>query len=246
MDAIRSVLHQAIDALLLREDAYLAMNDSPHPVRRGVAIIVTIGVIVAVAGLIGALLLQWTMPDFTAIKDTVWDEMTTMSWMDEIPAEDREEVIDSMQQGYDLGWQIAFAFIPGGAGAFASVLFTPLGMLVSWVVYGVLAFAAARLLGGRAGLGVTYGATALAAAPQLLTVARIVPEVQIAGIGIWALVCNYLALKLTHRLSPGRAFSATIAPYVILAIVAVALGVSIAVLVAALAPGFVEASGGGA
>ena len=113
------------------------------------------------------------------------------------------------------------------AKAVAGVLATPLQMVVGWLAVGVLAHAAARLLGGRAALSQTLGATSLATAPQMLGVVRVVPDVTTAGLGVWGLVCLYVAIKTAHELDTRRAFwataLATIVPFALLFLVAAAV-----------------------
>ena len=46
MDIIGDTFRRAIDALLLRDDAYEAMRDSPDPFRRGFVFILVVGVVV--------------------------------------------------------------------------------------------------------------------------------------------------------------------------------------------------------
>jgi hypothetical protein len=245
MAAIGSHFRMAIDALLLRDDAYRSMRDAENPVRRGLALIIAIGLVVALAGIVGAALFQWTTPDFNAIQDEVWDSMISMSWMDEIAAEDRDDVVNSMQQGYDMGWRIADMFIPTVAKAAAAVILKPLGMIVFWLIYGLLAFVTARVLGGRGSLSVTYGVTALAAAPQLLGVFQIVPTVQTAGLGVWTIACSFLALKSAHGLSTGRTFWATVVPYALMFLLLLLLATAGAlVFITLLSEGFAEGGWG--
>jgi asparagine N-glycosylation enzyme membrane subunit Stt3 len=169
-----------------------------------------------------------------------------MTWVNDIPAKERGEVLTNMQQMYDAGWRVAALFIPSASKALAGVVLKPLGLLVAWLVYGVLAFVTARLLGGRGSLGVTYGATALAASPQLLSIFQVIPGVNLAGLGIWAVICNYLALKHTHDLSPGRTFWATVMPYLILILLVMLLASFVGVLTAMRFANGLPAIGGGA
>jgi hypothetical protein len=49
-----------------------------------------------------------------------------------------------------------------------------------------------------------------------LNVFKVLPYVQIGGLAVWGTVCNYLAIKSAHQLSPARAFWATVLPFVVL------------------------------
>lgn len=231
MEDTSSTFRQALDALLLRDSAYRSMRDSPSPFVRGLVLVVSVGLVVAIFGIVGAALFQYTSPDLGAIQETVLQELQAMPWMEQIPPSERQEFMDVFRQQYNLGWQIARIFVPSITNALINVVLNPIALIVGWLVYGLLAFLSARVLGGRGRLDQTYGTTALAVAPRMLGVVQIMPYVQTAGLGVWALVCNYLALKNTHELSPWRSFWATVIPFVLLFLFVVGLsilGVSIA------------------
>jgi hypothetical protein len=144
----------------------------------------------------------------------------------------REASLDSaafeptFRQQYDMGWRfLPFVFgAPNPVAAAVKVITIPLWLEVSWLVFGLLGYLSARLLGGQGSLGQTLGCTALAVAPRLLGLARVLPYVEVGGaITIWTLICNYLALKTAHRLSSVRAFWATLLPFILLIILILAL-----------------------
>lgn len=227
-----SIFRQAVDALLLRDSAYQAMRDSPNPFVRGLILIVGIGVVVALFGIVGSLLTQFTSPDLAAIQEAVWQGMQDMPWTEQIPPNARDEVMREMRRNFEFGWQIARTFTPGLSSAFINVLLNPISLAVGWLIYGLLAFLSARVLGGRGRLGETYGATALAVTPRMLGVVTVLPYVQTAGLGIWALLCNYLAIKNTHDLSPWRSFWATVIPFILLFLFVVGLAILGAIIAA--------------
>lgn len=233
MGSITMTFRQSIDALLLRDSAYQSMRDSPNPFIRGFAFIVSVALIVALVSIIGAILFRLTSPDFGAIQETVWQEMQNMPWVEQIPEGEQAEVMREVQRQFDLGWQIARMFIPGIGNALINVILSPIALVVGWLLYGFLAFLAARALGGKGRLGQTYGTTALAVAPRMLGVVNVLPYVETAGLGVWALICNYLAIKNTHELSPWRTFWAVIIPFILLILFVIGLaiiGASIAAL----------------
>jgi hypothetical protein len=225
MNSIGDTFRRAIDALLLRDDAYEAMRDSPSPFWRGLVFILVGGVVVALVGLVGAALTSYTSPDLAAIQEAVREGILDMPWVDQVPPSARPEVLQQFQRNYDLGWQIARTFTPSVGNALIEIVLSPLALIVGWLLYGVLAFVVARILGGRGTLGETYGATALAAAPRMLAVVHVAPYVQTAGLGMWALICNYLALKNAHRLSPWRSFWATLVPILLLVLFLIGLSI---------------------
>jgi hypothetical protein len=236
METVTTTFRQAIDALLLRDSAYREMRDSPTPFARGLTFIVMVALIVAVVSIVGAILFRLTAPDFGAVQDTVWQEMVRMPWVQTIPTTDRADVIQQIRRSYDLGWQIARLFIPSITNALINVILNPIALVVGWLLYGFLAFLSARVLGGKGRLDQTYGTTALAVAPRMLGVVHVLPNVDTAGLGIWALICNYLAIKNTHDLSPWRSFWATIIPFILLFLFIIGLAI-LGVTVASFAVG---------
>lgn len=233
MENITNTFRQAIDALLLRDSAYESMRDSPTPFVRGIGLVVSVALIVAIVSISGAILFRLTSPDLGAIQDAVWQGMQEMPWTEQFPESERAGVMQEVRRQYNLGWQIARIFTPSIGNALIDVILSPIALVAGWLLYGLLAFLSARALGGKGRLDQTYGTTALAVAPRMLGVVNVLPYVETAGLGIWALVCNYLAIKNTHELSPWRTFWATIIPFIILILFVIGLaiiGVSIAAI----------------
>ncbi|MFQ5593040.1 MAG: Yip1 family protein [Anaerolineae bacterium] len=233
MNSITATFRQAVDALLLRDRAFESMRDSPSPFVRGLTFVVGVALIVALVSIVGTILLQATSPNLGAIQEAVWQGMQDMPWVEQIPASERDAVMTEVKRSFDIGWQIARVFTPSIGNALINVILNPITLVVGWLLYGLLAFLSARALGGRGRLDQTYGTTALAVAPRMLGVVNVLPYVDTAGLGIWALICNYLAIKNTHHLSPWRSFWATVIPFILLFLFAVGLvilGISIAVI----------------
>jgi hypothetical protein len=230
-------IQTVVGALTLRDDAFRAAGDAPHPFRRGLVFVVAIGLIVALAGVVGALLTWWTSPDMAAIQKAVVDGVVNMPWRQQVPPDQVPMIDQAMHQNMAVAWGIIDALMPSVPKALANVVFLPLTLVVSWLVIGLLLFAGARLLSGNGSLAQTYGATALAQAPYLLGVVHVLPYVQAAGLGTWSLICTYLAIKNSHNLSPGRAFWATVFPPAVLAVFALIVGIGVAAAVAMIAGG---------
>lgn len=241
MDTIKDLLRLAWRGLLLRTDAYATMAETPSPFVRGLILIVIIGVLFSLTGIVGTTLEWLTTPNMGAIKEAVRQGLQEMSWYRELSAE--PEFVRQFSQGYDLWWQIfGSMFTPSPLGAVAGIITNPFTLILGWLIYGLLAHVCARLLGGQASIGQTYGATALSAAPQLLNLVNFIPYVEVGGVvGTWALICNFLALKTAHRLTTGRAVWATILPFFVLFVIAIVLGI-----LGVLAAGALLASLGGA
>jgi len=199
-------------ALFLREDAYEEMRDTPGPFGRGLLFIIILGAIVAAIGVVGATLEWATTPDMGQLGQAVMQSWMKGPWVQDIPP----EALSSVQQIFDSTFNIAKNFTPNPVMGLANIVLNPLGLIIAWLVYGLLAHLFARLLGGQGRLEQTYGTTALAVSPVALNVFKVLPYVQIGGLAVWGTVCNYLAIKSAHQLSPARAFWATVLPFVVL------------------------------
>jgi hypothetical protein len=217
--------------LFLRPRAYEDMRQVRNPFLQGLLIVAVIGLIVALAALVGTLLEWAASPDMAAVQDTVYAGLTRMPWYRQqlglMPGFAAE-----FKRWYDLGWTFARSvFAPNPGSAAANIILAPLGLVVGWLVYGLLAHLFARLLRGEAQLGQTLGCTALAVAPYLLKVAEVLPFLAVGGVvGTWTLISRYLALKQAHRLTWGRAFWATVLPLLVLGLLGVILaGLGVAV-----------------
>lgn len=213
---MKTLIRLAWEALFLREEPYAEMRDSSNAVLRGLGIIVLITVAVALVGLVGTALEWATTPDMGEMQEVVWQGLQKMDWYQDL------EGVPEIRQQFDLGWQIFPRLFgaPNIGTAALGIVLLPLRTALAWLLYGLVAYLFARLLGGRGSLGQTLGCTALAAAPQLLNLATFFPYVVVGGVvGTWTILSRYLALKTCHGLRWGRALAATLLPYVALAVV---------------------------
>lgn len=220
MNGIAGYLQLGWDALLLRRDAYERMRTAANPVVKGLVLIVVVGAIIALLGFVGDVLEWATMPDLMAIKDTVLENLMDMPWWDMAAQDPQFERI--FTQWWDFGWGIAETFAqPNVGAAAASIILTPLGLLVRWLLYGLLAYLFARLLGGGGDFSETLGVLALAVAPQALNVFGLFPYVELGGVvAIWGLLCAYVGLKTAHDLPWHRAAWATLLPFILVLVIA--------------------------
>jgi hypothetical protein len=217
--------------LFLRTDAYEEMRGIRRPVLNGLALIVLVGVIIALAGLVGTLLEWASSPDPKAVQVAVYEGLIEMPWY-------RQQIqmmpgfADQFKRWYDLGWTILDqVVVPNPLSAAGNIVLIPLGLTVNWLIYGLLAHFFARLLQGQASLGQTLGFTALAVAPNLLRVAEVIPFVSVGGVvGTWVLISRYVALKQAHHLTWGRALGATLLPLLVLGLLGLILaGIGLAI-----------------
>jgi hypothetical protein len=226
-------------ALFLQTDAYEDMRQAGNPFARGFVIILVIGVVIALAGLVGAVLEWAATPDLKAIQDTVYTGLTAMPWYRDALAR-TPGFAQEFERWYTWGWTLArWLGASSLSSAAGNLVLIPLGMVIRWLIYGLLAQVFARLLKGQASLGQTLGCIALAEAPQLLNLAQVLPFLGVGGVvGTWTLLCRYVALKQAHRLTWGRALAATLLPTLVLVVLGLILvGVGAAVLTT-LAPRF--------
>lgn len=220
MNGIAGYLQLGWDALLLKRDAYERMRDVANPVVKGLVLIVVVGAAIALLGFVGDVLEWATMPDLMTMKDTVLEHLTRMPWWD-LAAED-PQFQKIFTQWYDFGWDMAQAFVQPNVGwAAASIILTPLGLLIRWLIYGLLAYLFARLLGGGGDFSQTLGVLALAVAPQALNVLGLFPYVELGSVvAVWGLLCAYVGLKTAHDLPWHRAAWATLLPFILVIVIA--------------------------
>lgn len=230
MENIKNWVGLLIRALFLRTDAYEEMREAERPVVRGLLILVVIGLLIAFVALVGTVLEWASSPDMADIQEAVYEGLIRMPWYRETLAEvpDFDEIFDKQ---YEMGWNIGRFFAPNPGGAAGGIVLTPLGLVINWLVYGLLAHLFARLFKGEGEVSQTLGCTALALSPQLVRLLEVFPFVGVGGVvGTWTLIARYVAVKQTHRLTWGRAFWATILPIVLLRLVAfVLLGLGVAI-----------------
>lgn len=215
-------------ALFLEPDPYNELRESPNPLVEGLFLVIAVGLVVAVASLVGSILTWACLPDMAAVRQVAYENLVRMPWYLQWEEEAGSRFVQEFKRWYDLGWQVS-PFFFGALNpllALANVILTPVGFVLSWLVYGLLAHVVARLLKGRATLSQTLGCTALAVAPQLLRLVTVLPFVTVSlAVGVWTLLCQYRGLKEAHALPWERAFLATVLPVVVLLLLTV-LGVA--------------------
>ncbi len=214
-----------VEAFFLGETPYAEMRQEPRSALRGLTIIALVGVVVAVVGLIGTTLEWATTPKMSAVQATVLEGIQDMDWYRELRSD--PEFRRQFEQWYEQGWQIFPRLFgaPDLGTAALRIITLPLGLVVVWALYGLVAHLVARMLGGEGDLGQTLGCTALAVAPQILNIATFFPYLLVGGVvGTWTLLCRYVALKACHRMTWERTLAATLLPYVAFSLVMATFG----------------------
>ena len=214
MDGIVGSLKLGWNALLLKEEAYEEMRAAASPVVKGLILIIVVGVIIALFALVGTAVEIASTPDLGEIKDIVFRYIPLMPGWDEAPPGFAQE----FQRWFDLGWQVFPKMFgaPDLWGAALGIVAIPVGLVIRWLIYGLIAFVFARWLGGTGSLSETLGVLALAVAPQVLNVLTLLPFVMMGSlVSVWGILCAYLGLKVAHKLSWGRAAWATLLPFIL-------------------------------
>jgi len=227
------------DALFLQRDAYARMRDDDNPFVEGLFILVLLGVLLAVAGVIGTTLEWASSPNLNAVREVVLKNLQAMDWYRLVQQSPGGE--SQFLQIWNGIWNTVAGLAPSPLRSLTGIITKPLALIVWWLVFGLLAYVFARVFGGKGTLNQTLGATALASSPQLVTLLTVLPFVAIASLGTWTLLCSYMALRTVHDLSWPRAVFAALLPVLI-------IGLVVALIVGALlAVGFavVMASSGG-
>jgi hypothetical protein len=239
MDGIVGSLRLGWHALLFKEDAYEEMRTAGNPVVKGLILIVVVGLVVALLNLVGTTLEWASMPNLDQIKEIVFSYMKQMPWWGEVVRE-APGFPAQFQQYYDLGWQVFPRLFgaPDIGGAALGIITTPLGLVIRWLIYGLLAYLFARWLGGTADLSETLGVLALAVAPQALTALTLLPYVQLGSlVSVWGVLCAYVGLKKAHALSWNRAAWATALPFILVLVVVFLAGCVASAIFAAVVGG---------
>jgi hypothetical protein len=204
------------NALFLESEAYIVMRDNKSPVKKGLVVLLILGLALALAGFIGVTLEWASGPSLDAIRETIWTMYQQSPWWKFIASE--PQALQMFERTWDQIWQVMGYIIPTPVSSLSGFIFKPLGLIISWLIFGLLAHLFARMLGGSAKLGQTLGSTSLAAAPQLFLLLTALPFVVIAGIGTWTLLCRYMAIRVTHDLSWARSMWAVLLPPILLGI----------------------------
>jgi hypothetical protein len=228
MQAITKPFGLLWDALFLQREAYARMRDDNNPFVEGLFVLVVLGVTLALVGIVGTTLEWASSPDIAAIRDAILPNLQQMPWWQFLEQDPQSQAM--FFQIWNGIWDALQTTAPSPATALLGFVTVPLGLIIAWLIYGLLAFVFARLLGGAGTLNQTLGATALAAAPQLLNALTVLPFVVMFSLGTWTLLCNYMALRTVHGLSWQRSVAAALLPSVVLVLLAVAIGVIVAIV----------------
>ncbi len=217
-----------LDAMFLKEEGYAYERDSKNPFGNGLVYIAIIGVLVGLANVIGAALRYATSPAGDAIKNIVLTHIHATPFYAALDA----GTAAAFDRGYNQVWNNAgslFLGYPTDASGFVGlilgVLTTPLGFILSWVIYGALVHLIARRWNPETSYAELLAPLALATSPQLLNVLAIFPGVGVAGIVVtlWTLICNIFAIRVAYKTTTRRAVWGAFFPSLLLIVIIIAL-----------------------
>ena len=217
-------------ALVLEAEPFATMAEDDAPWVEGLFMTVVIGILVAIAELIGGLLLTASMPPSDAMLNLVMQAWRQISvyFVGMDPAQGEA----SMR----AGWAVLSGLSGFGSGWARLVLlvWVPVMLVAQWLIYGAAGHGVARLLGGDGSLNQMLGASALVVAPQAIRLVTVAPFVSVSTVllAVWGVLIVYRAAEVAHGLPWTRAIWVALAPLLLLAAVTALAGWFVATLVA--------------
>jgi hypothetical protein len=211
-------------ALVLESEPFDWLVDDDNPWAEGLFLVIAVGAVAGVARLIGSLLTAGSLPPAPAVEEALvqgWRHFFGATLAGSDPAAGEAWIRWAWGQS---AASLGFLGPAGGWRQLLLVVWSPLGLLVQWLVAGTISFIACRVLGGRGTLNQTLGATALMAAPYILCLLAAIPFVTVSGVllGTWSLLVFYRGLEVAHQLPWQRAMIAALAPLVLVAAIGLA------------------------
>ena len=213
-------------ALVLEPEPFVEMVDDDNPWVEGLFLCACIGVLTAVAQVLGGLLLTGSLPPAEVVLNTLLQALRQLVANAETLLEVERTLGEiwpllSMSSGYGSGWL-----------RLLTLVVTPFGLIVQWLLFGITGHLIARAVGGQGSLGQTLGAMALSNGPRLLYILTIIPFVSIGGIliHVWGILIAYRGMEVAHELPPTRAALAVVGPW-LLVLVSLVVGGGLGALI---------------
>ena len=198
-------------ALVLEPEPFVEMVDDDNPWVEGLFLCACIGVLTAVAQVLGGLLLTGSLPPAEVVLNTLLQALRQLVANAETLLEVERTLGEiwpllSMSSGYGSGWL-----------RLLTLVVTPFGLIAQWLLFGITGHLIARAVGGQGSLGQTLGAMALSNGPRLLYILTIIPFVSIGGIliHVWGILIAYRGMEVAHELPPTRAALAVVGSWLL-------------------------------
>jgi hypothetical protein len=236
-------------ALMLNQSAMRGLREAPDVVRRGLLVVLFVGLLVgAVQGasaLIGSASPERTVAGVRAQVDEFVEGLTLGANSEQLQPviqlvnENEEPFYAMLTELYSLPtalpWQAQLLFR-----WLASLVSTPLSYLAGLLVTVVVSHIAARQLGGQGSIQQMLGLGALSTAPHALDALTFIPAIgPTLGFIAWAwgLVILVVATMIAHKLDSGRATMAVLLYPLLLSLLGFLAFCGLLALAAAVAPG---------
>lgn len=217
-----------IGGLFLQREAYQYLTQRRQPLASGMLFVGIVGVLVALANILGALARYATSPSPDAIKNTVLVHLQAMPFYEQMLP-----VTQSLfERGFNQTWELLGQFFVGYpstqqefAQLFVTLLTTPLGMIVTWLVYSALVHLGARKNNPETTFAQVAGALSLTQAPFLINVLNIFPGVSVNFwvLYLWFFVCAITGIRVAYNTNQAKAVSGALFPIIIGLVVGILL-----------------------
>ncbi|NOX62284.1 MAG: YIP1 family protein [Chloroflexi bacterium] len=222
-------LSLARDAVALKPEPYQNMVSGKPSIRRGVLIVLAVGLFIGVVQAFISLPALFRAPVALTEADIaeIEQSLDMMRQFGSPPTPEMEQLFDIYVQM--LGGMIPLiqqiSELPTPLPPFFNRLFiwlggwlsSPFALLAKWLGLAIWIMLFARLLGGRGTLMAYLNASALTVIPHLLTAFAFIPCFGglLALLGsIWGLVMHVKVVETSHQLTRGRAVLAVLSPYI--------------------------------
>jgi len=218
-------------ALFLDSEAFDELRDDDNPFIEGLFLIVLIGFVSALLSLAGQFLAWASVPSVEAVREIVLGTLQQQPWWASLAGNPAS--LESFQRTWDMAWRVFPAVFgaPDPATAALNLLAWPVGLILSWLLYSLLAYAFAAWLGGRGTLQSTLGTVALTFTPFLLRGLGFIPFLVFGGVlNTWQLILRYKAVRSAHGFSWPRALVVTLLPYALYLVFWLMMGIVLALL----------------
>ncbi len=214
-------------ALVFEPDPFVVMVDDDNPWLEGLFFTVVIGFIVAVAQIVGGLLLSAVLPNPTAVLETI-----LQAFEQSRPFGLSTTELLVLQDNIRSVWPLftGFYHYGNGWGRLLLLVTTPLVLVIQWSLYGLLSHLIAKALGGNGSIGQTLGVTALGMAPRVFLVVTGIPFASVGGLmmQVWGILIAYRGLEVAHGFEMRKAVTSALFPVVILILSAVVIAAAVA------------------
>jgi hypothetical protein len=198
-------------ALVLEAEPFIDMVEDDEPWAEGLFMVVSMGVLVGIAQIAGALLTSAIMPEPQALYTTllpVWNQLTALFGQAGSAGTDADAWLRTLWPTgvgmFGIGW----SWVQLGW-----IVLAPFLLVAQWLLFALIAHGVARAIGGSGRLSQTMGATALIVAPQIFVLLEVIPfaSVSFMLVSAWALLIVYRAIEVAHELPWLRAAAAALA-----------------------------------